>query len=118
MLAAYHQWVFEKHKQESVESLREWVIQEAKFQIKALETVHGLATTRQGTLEARRFKRENNQTYYINSGMRSDVTPEWQNQKCKVCSKSHGVWACPEFKQMEIQKGGDGLSNINCVSVV
>ena len=26
---------------------------------------------------------------------------------CKVCSKSHGAWACPEFKQMEIQNRWD-----------
>ena len=33
MLAAYHRWIFENRKRESVEVLREWVIQESKFQI-------------------------------------------------------------------------------------
>ena len=36
MLTPYHRWIFENHKIESVEVLREWVIQEAEFQIKAL----------------------------------------------------------------------------------
>ena len=36
MLTHYHRWIFENHKIESVEVLREWVIQEAEFQIKAL----------------------------------------------------------------------------------
>ena len=39
MLTNYHRWVFENHKEESVELLREWVIQEAEFQARALETV-------------------------------------------------------------------------------
>ena len=33
MLAAYHRWIFENRKRESVEVLREWAIQESKFQI-------------------------------------------------------------------------------------
>ena len=42
--------IFEKQKRESVESLREWVLQEAEFQIKALEAVHGLVDIRQENL--------------------------------------------------------------------
>ena len=44
MLAAYHRWVFENHRVECVEVLREWVIQEAEFHSRALETVQGLTT--------------------------------------------------------------------------
>ena len=42
MLTHYHRWVFENSEVESVEALREWVIQETEFQNKALETVHSL----------------------------------------------------------------------------
>ena len=38
-LAAYHRWIFENRKKESVEVLREWTIQESEFQIRALETI-------------------------------------------------------------------------------
>ena len=31
MLATYHRWIFENRKNESVEVLREWAIQESKF---------------------------------------------------------------------------------------
>ena len=44
MLAAYHRWVFENHRVECVKVLREWVIQEAEFHSRALETVQGLTT--------------------------------------------------------------------------
>ena len=56
MLSSYHRWIFEKQKGESVESLREWVLQEAEFQTKALEAVHGLTNARQGKSEMRKFK--------------------------------------------------------------
>ena len=39
MLARYHRWVFQNRKQESVETLRYWVIQEAEFQTNAAETI-------------------------------------------------------------------------------
>ena len=43
MLARYHRWIFENSKQESVLTLRTWVIIEADFQTIAAETVHGLS---------------------------------------------------------------------------
>jgi len=43
MLASYRRWVHENHKIECVEVLKEWIIQEAEFQIKALETVQGIS---------------------------------------------------------------------------
>ena len=64
MLSSYHRWIFEKQKPESVESLREWVLQEAEFQTKALEAVHGITNTRQGKSEMRKFKRDNPHTFY------------------------------------------------------
>ena len=51
-LTQYHRWIFENHKIESVEVLREWVIQEAEFQTKALETVHSLT----GRVEAKNVR--------------------------------------------------------------
>ena len=42
MLTRYHRWIYENHKIESVEVLREWVIQETEFQTKAIETIYGL----------------------------------------------------------------------------
>ena len=41
MLARYHRWVFECNKEESVLSLREWILQESEFQTIATEAVRG-----------------------------------------------------------------------------
>ena len=57
MLSAYHWWIFENNKQESVESLREWVIQEVEFQMKALEAVHGISAAKPGRYDPKKLKK-------------------------------------------------------------
>ena len=42
MLANYNRWVFEHKKVECVETLHEWIIQEAEFQTVVAETLCGL----------------------------------------------------------------------------
>ena len=54
MLTNYHWWVFENHREESVELLRKWIIQEADFQARALETVQGLTTRVEGEVSFKR----------------------------------------------------------------
>ena len=72
MLSTYHRWIFERQKRESVESLREWVLQEAEFQTKALEAVHGLADIRQENVEIRKFRRKNPHTFFGRFGAKAD----------------------------------------------
>ena len=43
MLTQYHRWIFENQKDESVMTLRTWVLQEAEFRTIASETVHRFA---------------------------------------------------------------------------
>ena len=45
MLTNYHRWIFENHYLESVEVLRDFIVQEAEFQIIAAETLKGIATS-------------------------------------------------------------------------
>ena len=60
MLSSYHRWIFEKQKRESVENLREWVLQEAEFQTKALEAV--LIKVVMVTRGSQKIKRVNRRT--------------------------------------------------------
>ena len=105
MLAAYHRWVFENHRVECVEVLREWVIQEAEFHSRALETVQGLTTP---NLKSTNY-RESQRTFFTGSQSRYEPTNDSQGQgrgyrSCRVCGKSHGVWSCGEFKQTDVSK--------------
>ena len=65
MLAAYHCWVFENHRVKCVGVLREWVIQEAEFHSRALETVHGLTTPRFGRPEGRSTSYRESQRIFL-----------------------------------------------------
>ena len=100
MLTNYHRWVFENRKMESVEILREWVIQEAEFQTRALETVQDLTTKVEGKV---RLKGTSN-AFFGRSSSSGKVESQVGNQTCRWCSKQHGVWACSEFKELVIPK--------------
>ena len=42
MLASYHRWIFENNHLESVETLRDWIVQEAEFHTIAAEAIKGI----------------------------------------------------------------------------
>ena len=89
MLANYNRWVFEQKKVECVETLREWIIQEAEFQTVAAETLCGLIGKR----------RDSSHTFFgrtSGSGKPADTN-------CPLCKRDHPVWSCLEFKKMDVQ---------------
>ena len=117
MLSSYHRWLFEKQKTESVERLREWVLQEAEFQTKALEAVYGLTNTKQ---EVRRSKRENPHTFFGRSNLRIESNAE--RQHLRVCIKfavnrmGHGH--AQNLNRWRYKKDGIMLNDTSCVFIV
>ena len=98
MLAAYHRWVFENYKIDNVEVLREWIVQEAEFQMRAIETVQGLSTGRHGKPETRSHGfREPHQTFFGRSNAKLESDESRGQRSCRVCNKQHGTWTCDEF---------------------
>ena len=88
MLANYHRWIFENNHLESIETLRDWIVQEAEFQTIATETIKGITANQ-------KKKKHNNGTFF------SD--PKVYNFKqCKICNGKHGVWKCEVFQRMDI----------------
>ncbi|XP_070560350.1 uncharacterized protein [Ptychodera flava] len=104
MLTQYHRWIFEKNKVESVETLRDWIIQEAEFQTIASETVQGLTST--NTKIDRRARSTNPRTYFGRSENRKPVL-SGSYRSCKVCDGKHGVWSCDQFKKMGVSQRWD-----------
>ena len=89
MLANYNRWVFKHKKSECVETLREWIIQEAEFQTVAAETLCGVAGRR----------REGVQTFFG----QTRAPGKAKNLDCEFCRKDHPLWRCEEFKKMDVQ---------------
>ena len=101
MLASYHRWMYENHKEDSVEVLREWAIQESEFQTRALETIQGLNAGR----FVNKVNRETPHTYFGRSNFKPEFASEFRAKRtCKVCGKQHGVWVCEDFKQLDTPK--------------
>ena len=95
MLANYHRWLFENHK---VEVLREYIVQEAEFHTTALETVQGLSAGRSSEFDTRVMK-ESPRTFLGRSCFKSEA-----GSVQRFCEMSHSVWACEEFKKLDIPK--------------
>ncbi|XP_078364043.1 uncharacterized protein LOC144648318 [Oculina patagonica] len=94
MLAQYHRWIYENGRWQSVETLREFIIQEAEFQTVASETIRGLSK--------RGNKKDNGLTFFGNTQKSSGHQRKVGFRPCKVCSGHHGAWRCEKFKAMSL----------------
>ena len=95
MLTNYHRWMFEKYKPESLESLREWLIQEAEFLTIAAETIKGLGY---------HVQRESGrpQTMFGDDASNGKSSSRGE-RNCLFCpSEIHPPWKCPRFKEMNV----------------
>ena len=98
MLTAYHKWVFENSKCECVDTLRDWVIQEAEFQTIAAETLRGVSSS---------GHQRRGQTYFgtkWNQPKNSEEQSGNKKRPCKVCEENHPIWVCDSFKGMTVSK--------------
>ncbi|XP_067040969.1 uncharacterized protein [Acropora muricata] len=92
MLTRYHRWVYENFKIESVETLREWVMQESQFYTIAHETVRGLIKGDWRPAGQRK----------INTFFAEPSIADRKQRQCPVCSKQHGVWYCDVYRKMTV----------------
>ena len=88
MFASYNRWVFEHKKPDSVETLREWIIQESEFQTVAAETLSGVSGRR----------REGAQTFFGPT----KVTGLFNDINADVCKNRHPLWQCDVFTRMDV----------------
>ena len=84
MISQYYRWIFEKRKDESVLSLREWIIQESI----AAETSQGFYRSN----DKRPKSKSNGRTFFNRDG----------DSKCHLCHSQHSIWQCSQFKKMNI----------------
>ncbi|XP_022794997.1 uncharacterized protein LOC111333608 [Stylophora pistillata] len=89
LLSQYYRWVKEKGKLESFEELREWVAEEAEYQIQASEVKNGVSSASGKNVKWPRL--------YFGTGDKCD-------RPCKVCNQKHPIWKCEVFKGMENEK--------------
>ena len=72
LLSQYYRWIKEKGKLESLEELRQWVAEEAEYQVQASEVKHGVSSTGGRHVKGPRS--------YFGTGDKRD-------RPCKVCNQ-------------------------------
>ena len=83
MVVSFHRWMRDKNKEESVETLREWLLREADYHTTASETVHGLAVYSSRNGHSIRYS---SKTY------------------CDICRKNHDISSCDQFLYASVKQ--------------
>ena len=94
MIASFQRWVFEYQRQESVEALRVWVLQETQFQTIASEVKFGVAEM---SRPSNRRDDPKSSAFFGKQQIDSKVF------KCSICqTDSHNAWNCKQFKTLDV----------------
>ncbi|XP_067667338.1 uncharacterized protein [Haliotis asinina] len=102
MLTDYHRWVFDRERQESVETLREWVLQEAELSVMASETLHGLSK------KGKTIARGQSKSGSFFGDRQTDMRVQ-----CALCKNSHHIWKCKQFKLMSVPDRWETAKKLN-----
>ena len=97
LIVKYQDWLRERHLEGNVRNLHAFVNDEAESWMVALETVKGLTQQKTKGLTT-------GSTLAV-----TQVSVEKKNvrEKCKLCSKEHGLWQCSHFKALPVEKRWD-----------
>ena len=92
MLSSYFRWLTENRKDENLEALSEWMVAEAQFRIRALETREGMSSPKKKT-----YRDRTHRNFAVVRG-RGEAN-------CVCCSKvGHRVWTCDKFKNGSVKQ--------------
>ena len=106
----YSRWLQEQSRERSVLCLKDWLKEEVRIQVEAMEMSYGLVGKEKSEnvqVPSKTNYRPKFRNFHIGSDLsgRSKRPPGWQNQlnrkpPCACCgSPYHGVWSCPDFQQ-------------------
>ena len=101
ILSLYYRWLRENKESESLETLKNWVAEEAEIQMQAAEIKHGLQAKNEGRQDDRERWKDNRRG-------RSYGTNRTENQGkerlCKICGEKHPIWTCQVYKSRTVDK--------------
>ena len=105
MIANYRRWMFENDKEESVLTLRTWVLRESEYITVASETAHGFTGRIANDTPARAGHRHGNQRTFFGEASSGRNSPRRNSQKvnCQDCGKQHGIWNCRVFARRSVR---------------
>ncbi|CAB3990844.1 Hypothetical predicted protein, partial [Paramuricea clavata] len=100
LLSQYYRWLREKQKEESMETLKDWISQEAEYQIQASEIKHGFRKIRAERVDGSGSGcGRGGRTFYgkpVDGG-------DKRVKKCQVCTEIHPIWKCTKYRDQSIE---------------
>ena len=104
LVPQYYRWIKENNYNDSLEKLKDWVAQEAEYQIQALEVKHGISADGDKKRESPRKYR----SFFSKEGGRKNHDP------CFVCAGSHPI--ANRFEVKLLMKNGELQNKLHCVT--
>ena len=100
LLSQYYRWLREKQKEESMETLKDWISQEAEYQIQASEIRHGFPKIRTERSGDHGGGGRGGRTFY---GKPVDGDGK-RVKKCQFCTDNHPIWKCAKFRDQPTEE--------------
>ena len=100
LLAQYYRWLDENKRPDSLETLKDWVSEEAAYQIQATEIKNGISnqdSNEQSWNSKHRHPRRFPRSYFSDKNGRG-------NQKCCVCTGNHSLLKCEAFQKLSVDE--------------
>ena len=112
LITQYNRWKTEKGKAPGVETLHEFIQNEAEFATEAIETVEGVCKQTSGLHQHAYGSKESSRahSYYCQQSIGSRHSPHARSEsyKCSECGQNgHGLWRCQQFKEADLSHRWD-----------
>ena len=113
-LAHYYRWMYGNGHRKSVETLKEFIVQEAEFQTVASETIRGVNTASK-SFEQKRNRKDSERSTFFSRDQKTESHRKtaYMSRPCKVCNGPHGVWRCEKFKMLSVQERWDAAKRLH-----
>ena len=101
----YSRWLREHKKDRSVLSLRDWLKEEVRIRVEAVEMAHGIEAEAAGNGGKHGDKGGRVRNFFSEGGNFSKETAvPTSKPPCVYCGENHGVWSCRRFQNLGVNE--------------
>ena len=108
---SYSRWLREHKQARSVLSSRDWLKEEVRIRVEAVEMAHGIAAEPAEVARAsvKRVKRGGGSRtlFSTDNDQRREILGPTTKPPCVYCGGNHGVWSCRRFQSLGVDKRWD-----------
>ena len=107
-VVSYSRWLRENKKDRSVFSLRDWLKEEVRIRVEAVEMAHGIKAETVGTaMDSGKHVDKGGRTrnlFSVGNHLGKEPAVPTRKPPCVYCGGNHGVWSCRRFQNMGVNE--------------